>query len=277
MKRKSLLASIISIFAALVITACGGSNSDSPKTYTISFDTNGGLFKDNTSVLTVSWSTESHGGYIPGMACYSPVDFDPNCGKLPLRSGYFFTEWNSAPDGSGDTYAGLPHANITYYAQWGSETEGYIISFDSNGGTPVSDKIIAYSGTSVPLPSPSQVTKDGYDLIGWGFHMDNQLSASTYKVTHYVVRNIVLSAIWKSKNATGGMCTANFINIDDLDILLSLHIPCGSPVALPTTTKDGVDIPGWRMGGFYRLTCPDSVYVFEDVDFYTGLNWGMAD
>ncbi len=73
-----------------------------PVNYTLAWNANGG---DALSGTYTSGST----GY--GTSITAPND--------PTRSGYTFTGWNSASNGSGNYYTGyMPAANTTYYAQW---------------------------------------------------------------------------------------------------------------------------------------------------------------
>jgi uncharacterized repeat protein (TIGR02543 family) len=79
-----------------------------------------------------------------------------NTGNL-VKTGYSFTGWNTASDGSGTPYSpsatfSMPASNITLYAQW--TINQYTITFDSAGGTAVSPITQDYD-TAVPPPRKS--------------------------------------------------------------------------------------------------------------------------
>lgn len=55
--------------------------------------------------------------------------------KAPSMTGYTFTDWNTAEDGSGQTveFPYTPTADVTLYAQW--DARQYVITFDAGEGT----------------------------------------------------------------------------------------------------------------------------------------------
>jgi|GEM_PF-619914 len=82
------------------------------------------------------------------------------------RTGYSFSGWNTAANGSGTPYAnGATYsfaADINLYAQW--TINQYTITFDSNGGSAVAPITQNY-GTAVP--APADPTRAGYTFAGW--------------------------------------------------------------------------------------------------------------
>ena len=127
----------------------GGSNGGGPShtEYTVTFDTNGGsIVSDITTV----------GGKLSSLP------------KTPTKEGYTFKGWfTSATGDTAVTTDTVFTAHTTVYAQWEkivvSPTE-YIITFDTNGGTTVSN-ITTTSGKLAVLPEAP--TKDGYTFTGW--------------------------------------------------------------------------------------------------------------
>jgi uncharacterized repeat protein (TIGR02543 family) len=85
------------------------------------------------------------------------------------RTGYSFTGWNTAANGSGTAYAdGATYAfsaGTTLYAQWSGST--YTVTYNYNSATiqngPSSSGFTS-GGTAISLPSP---TKTGYSFDGW--------------------------------------------------------------------------------------------------------------
>ena len=85
----------------------------------------------------------------------------------PTRTGYTFSKWNTAQNGSGTNYnAGANYtanASATLYAQW--TAVNYTISYTLNGGS-VSTNPTSYTiaTNTITLNNP---TKDGYTFKGW--------------------------------------------------------------------------------------------------------------
>ena len=85
----------------------------------------------------------------------------------PTRTGYTFSAWNTAQNGSGTSYAPggsyTANAAVTLYAQWTANT--YVVTFDAQGGsvTPAS-KSVTYGQPYGSLPVP---VRAGYRFDGW--------------------------------------------------------------------------------------------------------------
>ena len=87
---------------------------------------------------------------------------------VPTRTGYTFTGWNTAANGSGTAYASgasyTENAAATLYAQWKANT--YTITYDANGGVnPPAAQTKTY-GVSLTLTT-NKPTRDGYTFTGW--------------------------------------------------------------------------------------------------------------
>ena len=118
----------------------------------ILYDGNGGSFDGNTLLSTDSTTVED---------------------VVPVRQGYDFLSWNTARDGSGESYSSgdIIGSPVTLYAQWGS-TLTYIKTADGpmiyDGDNPL--------GSTKPLPAAGEVTLvysngmvNGVSLNGDGF------------------------------------------------------------------------------------------------------------
>lgn len=85
------------------------------------------------------------------------------------RSGYTFTGWNTAADGSGSSYADeanfvMPNANKTLYAQWSAIF--YAVEYSANGGSNAPANQFAIPGATVAVPT-SEPVKSGYEFNDW--------------------------------------------------------------------------------------------------------------
>jgi len=169
----------LSVLLCLLIGACSlGTDIDTiqerlskNKTYTISFDSNGGSSVAGQTVKTGETATR-------------PAN--------PTRSGYTFDYWYS---NSGLTTAynfSTPVTrNITLYAKWNSvSATTYTVTFESNGGSYIATQTVN-SGSTVNRPT---------DPIRNGFMLDNWYSDSglttVYSFSTPVTRNITLYAKW---------------------------------------------------------------------------------
>lgn len=139
-----LIAAVVAV-ASIAIAAALLLLSDS-KANGITYDGNGGTFDGN--------GTFSSGSTTVGDA-------------VPVRQGYDFLSWNTARDGSGDTYSsgdalGGP---VTLYAQWGS-TLTYIKTADGP---------MIYDGDN-PLESMKSLPAAGEVTLGYSNGMVNGVS-----------------------------------------------------------------------------------------------------
>ena len=101
-----------------------------------------------------------------------------NTGAL-VRTGYTFTGWNTAANGSGTAYAAdatfTIYNNVTLYAQWTPIT--YIVRFHNNHddatGT-MDDQTFTYDVAQAL--TPNAFTRDGYTIVGWSTTTDGAVT-----------------------------------------------------------------------------------------------------
>lgn len=86
----------------------------------------------------------------------------------PTRTGYSFSKWNTAANGSGTSYnsgaAYSANAAATLYAQWTANT--YAVTFDANGGTGAPANQTKTYGVDLTL-STTKPTRTNYNFLGW--------------------------------------------------------------------------------------------------------------
>jgi len=103
---------------------------------------------------------------------YSPggkVPVSDNTGNL-TKPGYTFAGWNTLADGQGTNYAAntiltIGSANVTLYAKWTGGAATYTVTFDSQGGSAVSNLTGVSAGATIS--EPTAPTKAGYTFEGW--------------------------------------------------------------------------------------------------------------
>ncbi|RKP51415.1 hypothetical protein D7Z26_16615 [Cohnella endophytica] len=121
-----------------------------------------------------------------------------NIGTL-AKTGYTFNGWNTAANGSGTSYAAgstftMSTSNVTLYAMWTINT--YTVSFNSNGGTAISDQPVDYNDRAT---KPADPTKSGNTFGGW--YSDSELT-TPFDFTASVTTNKTLYAKWTANTHT---------------------------------------------------------------------------
>ncbi len=127
-----------------------------------------------------------------------------------VKTGYSFSAWNTAVDGSGTAYAAngtyTIDAAVTLYAQW--TPNSYTVSFDANGGTapaPAS-KIVTFDATYGTLATTE---RSGYAFTGWftqasgGTQVDASTNVST-AADHTLYAQWVNSLTWDANGTAAG-------------------------------------------------------------------------
>lgn len=140
--------------------------------YALNYNANGG--SGSVSSTTTSSTSDS-------------VSLTAASGSGLSRSGYTFTGWNTAANGSGTavsaggsfTLTGYSNYEQTLYAQW--VVSDVTVTFDFQGGSGSPSSKTFTSGSSIgTLPSPTQGT---YNFVGWyttvGPTGGSQVSTST--------------------------------------------------------------------------------------------------
>jgi uncharacterized repeat protein (TIGR02543 family) len=124
-----------------------------------------------------------------------------NSGSL-TRSGYTFTGWNTAADGSGTDYAAgasyTVDAAVTLYAQW-TTLPTYTVSYDGNGadGGTVPDPQTKIAGIALTLAGNSgSLTRAGYTFTGWNTAADGSGTDYAAGASYTVDAAVTLYAQW---------------------------------------------------------------------------------
>jgi uncharacterized repeat protein (TIGR02543 family) len=211
---------------------------------------------------------DSDGPYVAG----ATVTVAANTGTL-ARTGYTFSGWNTAANGSGTSYPAtgsatftMPAANVVLYAEWTSTT--HTVTYDANGATsgtvPVDADSPYTTGTTVTVAANTgSLARDGFDFSGWNTAANG--SGTAYAATGSVTfpmpaANVVLYAQWTavshtvSFDANGGSGSMT----DQTD---------NAPTALTanTFTRVGFVFAGWRTAadGSGTSYADQAVYPFD--------------
>ena len=150
-----------------------------------------------------------------------------------VRAGYTFSGWEQTS---------LINKTVTYTAKWISN--GYIVSFDSNGGTAVADKFLAWSDKV--LDGVSAPTKAGYTFAGWKY-ADSAVSSDTKfsdLAENDKVSGITLTAEWTAKTYTIKFDTRGGTPVADKTLHWDDKVLDG---VVPPTKEGGFEFIGWNI------------------------------
>ncbi|MBQ2471233.1 MAG: leucine-rich repeat protein, partial [Acholeplasmatales bacterium] len=156
----------------------------------------------------------------------------------PTKLGYTFGGWyiDSLTTSPYDFETGVT-GNITLYAKWIPNT--YIVTFNSNGGSSVSQQNIKHG---FKAETPQVPTKDGYQFVCWRL----EGSDDTFDFNTAITSNITLVAVWAeiarekrvvTLEANGGVIEFSSISVD-YDTKISLD-------SMPSIEKEGYKFEGW--------------------------------
>ena len=189
---------------------------------------------------------------LPGESVGSLADIE--------RSGYTFTGWNTAKNGTGTTYTEstkMPSSNTQLWSQW--DVNSYTITFAPNGGsvTPTSKTFTINDSISLPTP-----TRTGYTFSGWkvtekadvsNWTLNDVYTGTSIPAGKY--GNVTLTAQWTVNTYT---ITYKYNN-GAADTTAKYTIE--QSITLPSPSKTGYTFAGWKVttaGGNWKTT--DSVY-----------------
>lgn len=206
-----------------------------PRTYTVSFNTNGGTAVQAQGVT------------------YNEKAAQP---EAPAKDGYGFGGWYSnATLTTAYNFNAPVTKNMTLYAKWVKDS--YTVSFNSNGGTAIGAVAVPY-GTSVAQPEAP--TKAGYTFGGWYV---NAALTTKYIFTAAVEDDLTLYAKWTpivhtiSFNTGGGSSVAEQ-KVND-----------GETATLPgAPTKEGYGFDGWYADEALMMPYDFSAPVTGDLTLY---------
>ncbi|WP_172674127.1 InlB B-repeat-containing protein [Syntrophomonas palmitatica] len=233
------------------------------------------LYAQWAPVYTVTYDGNGNtGGSVPTDSNQyyqnNPVTVIGNTGSL-VKTGFGFTGWNTAADGSGDAYnAGdnltMGTANVTLYAQWAPV---YTVTYDGNGNTggsvPTDSNQYYQNDTVTVIGNTGSLVKSGYSFAGWNTQADGSGTAySAGNILTMGTANVTLYARWTiiTNSNTGGSSSSSPVNSTTSEVKVSPSQ--GSTVNL--NSEASVTIPPGALQGsadtnvvITRLSTPAAV------------------
>lgn len=154
---------------AMITISCSDENDETTKTFTVTFDSQGG---SSVSVQTVA----------EGEKVTEPAS--------PTKEGVVFGGWYTSTDytKAWDFSKNVITENITLYARWASKT--FTVTFNTNGGASIESQEVAEGGLLANLPIP---VKDGSAFDGW--YTDKELTVK-FDAGTPITANTTLYAKW---------------------------------------------------------------------------------
>ena len=118
--------------------------------------------------------------------CGVPTVLDPDEEAI-WREGYEFTEWNTDPEGRGDSYDAGDKVTIfddlTLYAMWkGDKVQ---VKFDANGGAAVKKVLEVVVGQPYGDELPQKSIKKNYEFDGWWTEREGGTEVDEYTIVTY--------------------------------------------------------------------------------------------
>jgi len=177
------------------------------------------ISNDILSTTTGTWSSSTNIGASISICSYT-VTYNSNGGSGTMsnqtastatnltsntftRSGYTFSGWNTASNGSGIAYAnGVSYnfaADLTLYAQWSANIN--TITFDANGGTgTMASQSLATDATA--NLNTNSFTRTGYTFAGWATTAGGAVAYTNAASYTMGTSNVTLYAKWTVNNYT---------------------------------------------------------------------------
>lgn len=184
------------------------------RTYTVTFDPNGGSAVESVTV--------EHGSIVE-----KPND--------PVRSGYTFARWEL--NGEKYTFDSPVTSDITLKARWKAivvPVVEHTVSFNPNGGSQVPSQTVRDGSKAV---KPEDPVREGHTFDGWF------LGNEKYDFTKPVTSDIKLTAQWTSIEFTVSFDTDGGSEMDPQTV------PYGLTVSTPDEpTREGFTFQGWYLG-----------------------------
>lgn len=193
--------------------------SNAPKTYTVSYNANGGYNAPGKQ-------TKTHGVSLTLSS------------SIPTRSGYTFLGWGTSSSSIGVSYASggryTTNADITLYAVWQKNPETYTVTYDANGGSGAPSTQIKTEGVALTLSSTIPI-RSGYTFLGWNMSQSAILPIYYAGGVYTFDASVTLYAVWEyvspvtytiSFDDNGGSgAPASVIKTDGVTLYLPTTVP----------------------------------------------------
>lgn len=167
------------------------------------------------------------------------------------RTGYTFTGWNTASNGSGTSYTdGQSYdfsADMTLYAQWTANNN--TLTFDANGGAGAMASQTVATDASITLPG-NTFTRAGYTFAGWSTTAGGAVAFANGASYTMGTSNATLFAVWNANTYTvtfngngsdgGSMANQNYVTGTTANLTANAFTQTGYTFSGWNTSADGL-------------------------------------
>lgn len=199
------------------------------------------------SIMQYTMSFNSNGG-----SSVSDItqDYDSNItSPTPTRLGYAFVGWFSDSSLTNQyTITTMPASDTTLYAKW--EVRPFVITFDTNGGSSVSDISANYDDS---ITEPDEPTKTSNEFEGW---YTDQTYSTEFVFTTMPSYDLTLYAKWKQIGVT-------------IPLIRTLNLEIAEEVTIQFGENPNIEYEAYSLYGYYKTDLTDNVEIIGDYDINT--------
>jgi len=236
-----------------------------PPYYAVNYNENGGAWDEDPQ---------------PAAAYYLEDDTVTVAEAEPIRDGYRFNGWNTAPDGSGTDYEAedsftMPPGDVTLYARW--TPRAYTVTYVNGGGIggPFFDGI--YTVESPPVTvlgvGATGIGRTGYRFMGWAttdvtYPADATAfqAGDTFTMPTSPAKNVVLTAQWSEEYRLSYNGNGNTLGIAPTDSGRYIAGESATAAGRGSLARTGWSFIGWN-------TAPDG----SGTDYEAGASVPFVD
>ena len=202
----------------------GGGGGTAPSSYVVTFNANGS------------------GGSMPSETSSSAAALTTN---VLTRTGYTFSGWNTAANGSGTAYADGANygfgASVTLYAQWSADF--FAVTFNANGG---SGSMTAQSENSMTALSANSFAYAGYIFSGWNTQANGSGTSYGDGSSYSFSAALALYAQWTAVSVVANTYTVSFNANGGAGSMSPESSNTGASLSANAFGRSGYTFSGWN-------------------------------
>lgn len=201
-----------------------------------------------TSGSNVTFNANGGTGSMSTQNASSPTNLSSN---TFTRTGYAFTGWNTASNGSGISYTNNQSydfsADLTLFAQWSATNN--TLSFNANGGTgTMASQTIATDATTTL--NSNAFSRAGYTFAGWATSAGGAVAFANEASYTMGISDATLFAVWNANTYTvtfngngsdgGSMASQNYVTGTTANLTANAFTRTGYTFSGWNTSADGL-------------------------------------
>ncbi|MCU1364233.1 MAG: hypothetical protein JWM55_2061 [Acidimicrobiaceae bacterium] len=182
-------------------TAANGTGTSYQAGASVMLNANETFYAQWTPAVQISFSANGGVGSITQLSGKAGTSVSLPAATSLTNSGFSFSTWNTAANGTGTSYA--PGQSVTFttsltlFAQW-TATSSVAVTFSANGGSGSLATLTGAQGTSVTLPGSSSVVRSGYSFSSWNTAANGSGTSYQSGQSLMLSTSLTLYAQWKA-------------------------------------------------------------------------------